>query len=206
MEHYKAALPYRDMIVGIGLDSNEYKRPPSLFEEVFSLARLDGFRITMHCDVGQDNTHEHIRQVASVVGGTGTDRIDHGLNAADEQELMDLILERDIGMTLCPWAYMRYQTYDELGPKMRVLFDAGIRITINSDDPPYMDNSWILHNMLLTKHFGFSDKEITTLARNAVSISWAAQSVKNKILQEIDAVYDRFYGSRLPHEVLLAPC
>lgn len=52
MDYYKAALPYRDMITGIGLDSNEYHRPPLLFQEVFSLARRDGFRITMHCDVG----------------------------------------------------------------------------------------------------------------------------------------------------------
>ena len=195
MEHYKAALPYRDMIVGIGLDSNEYERPPLMFQEVFSLARRDGFRITMHCDVGQDNTHEHIRQVASVIGGNGTDRIDHGLNAADEGELVDLILKRDIGMTLCPWAYMRYQTYEELGPKMRILFDAGIRITINSDDPPYMDDAWILHNMLLAKHFGFSDKEIATLARNAILISWAPQPVKERILKEVDAVYEKFYPS-----------
>ncbi|PCG90208.1 Adenosine/adenine deaminase [Penicillium occitanis (nom. inval.)] len=193
MDHYKAALPYRDMIAGIGLDSNEYQRPPLLFQEVFSLARRDGFRITMHCDVGQDNTHEHIRQVASEMGGNGADRIDHGLNAADRPELMDLILKRDIGMTICPWAYMRYQTYSELGPKMRLLFDAGIRITINSDDPAFMDDAWILHNWLLTKHFGFTDEEIVTLARNAVTVSWASQSIKDEILREIVAVYKRFY-------------
>lgn len=193
MDHYKAALPYRDMITGIGLDSNEYHRPPLLFQQVFSLARRDGFRITMHCDVGQDNTHEHIRQVASEIGGYGADRIDHGLNAADKPELVDLILKRDIGMTICPWAYMRYQTYTEIGPKMRRLFDAGIRITVNSDDPAFMDDAWILHNLLLTKHFGFTDKEIAMLARNAVTISWATQSTKEKILQEIDAVYKRFY-------------
>ena len=196
MEHYKAALPYRDMIVGIGLDSNEYERPPLMFQQVFSLARRDGFRITMHCDVGQDNTHEHIRQVASVIGGNGADRIDHGLNAADEGDLVDMILKRDIGMTLCPWAYMRYQTYEDLGPKMRILFDAGIRITINSDDPPYMDDAWILHNMLLAKHFGFNDKEIAALVRNAVLISWAPQPVKERVLKEIDTVYERFYPDK----------
>lgn len=193
MDHYLAALPYRDMIAGIGLDSNEYQRPPLLFQDVFSLARRNGFRITMHCDVGQDNTHEHIRQVVSEMGGNGADRIDHGLNAADRADLVDLILKRDIGMTICPWAYMRYQTYSDLGPKMRLLFDAGIRITINSDDPAFMDDAWILHNWLLTKRFGFTDEEIVTLARNAVTISWATQSIKDEIMREIDAVYKRFY-------------
>lgn len=193
MAHYKAALPYRDQIVGIGLDSNEYKRPPSLFQDVFTQARKDGFPITMHCDVGQDNIHEHIRQVVCEIGGHGCDRIDHGLNAADKPELVEMIRGRDIGMTICPWAYMRYQTYDELGPKMRLLFDAGIKITINSDDPAFMDDAWILHNYLLVKHFGFNDKEIAKLARNAAEICWAPQSTKDAIFQEINDVYNKYY-------------
>jgi adenosine deaminase len=197
MEHYKAALPYRDMIVGIGLDACEEDRPPSLFEELFSLARRDGFKLTMHCDVDQKNTPDHIRQVVSVVAGEGTDRIDHGLNAADEQHLIDLIVKRDLGMTLCPWSYMRHTTYAKLGPRIRTLYDAGIRITINSDDPSYMEDCWILHNMLLAKHLcGFSDKDIAVLARNAINISWAKQSVKEKILKEIETVYDGFYLSQ----------
>jgi adenosine deaminase len=185
------------MIVGIGLDSCEEDRPPLLFDELFSLARRDGFKLTMHCDVDQKDTPEHIRQVVSVIADEGTDRIDHGLNAADEQSLMDLILKRNIGMTICPWSYLRHTTYAKLGPSIRTLYDAGIRITINSDDPSYMEDCWILHNMLLVKHLcGFSDKDITVLARNAVNISWAQQSVKDKILQEIELVNDRYYQSQ----------
>ena len=194
MEHYKAALPYRDMIVGIGLDSNEYDRPPSLFEEVFALARRDGFNLTMHCDVGQKDTHDHIRQVASTVAGTGAERIDHGLNAVDEQDLIDLILEHKTGMTICPWAYSRHQTHGDIGPRIRKLYDAGIPIAIASDDPAFMEDTWILHNMLLVKKIcAFNDKDIAVLARNAVNISWAKPKVKNAILEEIDSVYDRYY-------------
>ena len=197
MVHYKAALPYRDIIVGIGLDSNEEDRPPSLFEEVFSLARRDGFKLTMHCDVGSKNTNEHIRQAASVVAGGGLDRIDHGLNAADEPGLIHLILKRDVGMTICPWSYMRHETYATLGHRIRVLYDAGIKISINSDDPAYMEDCWIWHNILLVKHLcGFDDKEILVLARNAVHISWAKHSIKENILREINDVYDKFHPSR----------
>lgn len=189
MEHYKAALPYRDMIAGIGLDSVEDGRPPSLFEEVFALARRDGLKLTMHCDVDQKDTADHIRQVASVVAGEGCDRIDHGLNAAEDPAKMELLLKRNMGMTLCPYSYMRHTTYDMLGPRIRTLYDAGIRISINSDDPSYMEDWWIFHNMLLVKHLcAFSDKDIVVLAKNAVNISWAEQSVKDKILEEIDAV------------------
>ncbi len=101
MQHYELALPYRDMIVGIGLDSNEYDRPPSLFLDLYSRARADGFKLTAHCDVTQPNTHEHIRQVAEVLGGTGAERVDHGLDAAERPELVKTIRERGMGMTLC---------------------------------------------------------------------------------------------------------
>lgn len=196
MEHYKASLPYHDIIVGIGLDSNEEDRPPSLFDDVFSLARRDGLKLTMHCDVDSKNTHEHIRQAASVIAGQGLDRIDHGLNAAENQGLIDLILKRDLGMTICPWSYLRHTTYAELGPKIRSLYDAGIKISINSDDPAYMEDCWILENMLLAKHLcGFDDKDIAVLARNAINISWAEPAVKENILQEIDLVYDRFHSA-----------
>lgn len=62
MESYLEALPFRDMIVGIGLDSNEYDRPPILFERLYLRARADGFKLTCHCDVTQKDTYEHIRQ------------------------------------------------------------------------------------------------------------------------------------------------
>ena len=82
------------MIIGVGLDSNEEQRPPVLFEEVFARARADGFRLTAHCDVGKTYPLEHIRQVASVIGHTGAERIDHGLNAVESPELMELIHEK----------------------------------------------------------------------------------------------------------------
>jgi adenosine deaminase len=194
MEHYKAALPYRDIIVGIGLDSNEEDRPPQLFDEVFSLARRDGFKLTMHCDVDSENTHEHIKQAASTVAGNGLDRIDHGLNAAEKQDLIDLILKRDLGMTICPWSYLRHTTFAELGPKIRTLYDAGIKISINSDDPAYMEDCWILENILLVKHLcNFDDNDVATLARNAVNSSFAKPAIKERILQEIDVVYNKFH-------------
>jgi adenosine deaminase len=62
MDTYIKALPFKDMIVGIGLDSNEFDRPPLLFEDIFLRARADGFKLTCHCDVTQKDTHEHIRQ------------------------------------------------------------------------------------------------------------------------------------------------
>ncbi|CAI6331884.1 unnamed protein product [Periconia digitata] len=186
MEHYNAALQYRDMIVGIGLDSNEVDRPPSLFEEVFLRARKDGFRLTAHCDVGKPYPLEHIHQVVSTMAGGGTDRIDHGLNAAGDPDLVNLIKEKDLGMTICPWSYIRHQPLDEVFERIRALFDAGIRITIASDDPAFMEDTWVQENLLVAKKYcNFTNSEIQRLAQNAINESWVSEDVKNRLLREL---------------------
>lgn len=101
MEHYELALPYREVIVGIGLDSNEFDRPPKLFLELYARARADGFKLTAHCDVQQPATHENIRQVVEELGGTGAERVDHGLDTAEKLKLVKIIKEKGCGMTLC---------------------------------------------------------------------------------------------------------
>jgi adenosine deaminase len=186
MEHYAAALKYCDMIVGIGLDSNEVDRPPSLFDEIFVRARKDGFRLTAHCDVGKPYPLKHIHQVASSIAGTGADRIDHGLNAAGDADLMNLIKEKGLGMTICPWSYIRHQPMDEVFQRIRTLFDAGIVISIASDDPAFMEDTWLLENLLVVKRCcGFKNLEIQRLAENAITMCWASEDAKRSMLWEL---------------------
>ncbi|KAM0716686.1 hypothetical protein Q7P37_008131 [Cladosporium fusiforme] len=188
MEHYLASLAYRDMIVGIGLDSNEENRPPSLFEEIYLRARADGFRLTAHCDVGKAYPLEHVHQTVTAVGGTGADRVDHGLNAADSPELLHSIREKGIGMTICPWSYIRHQPFDEVFARIRTLFDAGVKIAIASDDPTFMEDTWMHENFLLAERFCmFSPDDMLRLARDAVDICWASDAVKREIINELDA-------------------
>lgn len=187
IEHYPMALPYRDMIVGIGLDGNEYDRPPILFEHLYLCARADGFKITSHCDVTQKDTHEHIRQVVDSIGGTGADRCDHGLDAADSPNLIAAIAQKGIAMTICPWAYVRHMSEEHLFRSIRTILDAGIKLTINSDSPAYMEDNWVIHNLLLVRQkCGFSNEELAKVERNAVDVCWADSETKNKILKEID--------------------
>lgn len=181
---YDAALPYKDMIIGIGLDSDEYDRPPKLFQQIFKRARQDGFKLTNHCDFNQKDTHEHIRQVIDVIGA---DRIDHGLNATDRDELMDVVKTKGIGMTICPCAYIRHTSEQEIFPRIRKLFDIGIKITIASDDPAYMEDNWVLHNLLMVRDkCKFTDEEMMKLQRNAVDICWAPESLKLLLSSELD--------------------
>lgn len=185
---YEACAPYQGVIFSaIGLDSNEFQRPPVLFDALFRRARNDGLKVTSHCDVGQRDTYEHIRQVVSEIADTGLDRIDHGLNAAEKPELMELIESRGLGMTLCPHAYHRRNPTAYVFPLVRKLFDAKIKITINSDDPAYMHDMWVSENLqLVRKHCRFSDDDMVRLQRNAIDICWASIEVKEELSKELN--------------------
>ena len=186
-DHYKLLLPYKDMIVGVGLDSNEYDNPPSRFYDLYQQARDDGFKLTCHCDVAQPATHENIRQVASMIGGTGAERIDHGLDAASDPDLVKLIKEKGTGMTLCPWAYVRHHTEKNLFAYLRILFDEGIIIMISSDSPAYVESQWLEENLKLIRlKASFTDEELEQLMKNAVEISWATVDVKRDFRQELE--------------------
>lgn len=193
IEQYDSALRFKDMIVGVGLDSNEYDRPPSLFYDLFKRARNDGFKITSHCDFNQKNTHEHVKQVAMHLGGDGASRVDHGLNAADLLGLMEVIKAAKMGLTICPCAYTRHAAIEEIFPRIRKLFDAGIKISIASDDPAYMENNWVLHNLLLERNkCKFTEADMATLQRNAIETSWAPDELKEELYHEFE-VFERPY-------------
>ncbi|KAJ6058671.1 hypothetical protein N7499_009725 [Penicillium canescens] len=174
----------------VGLASNAYERPPLLFEEGFGLARADGLHVTMHCDFGQKDTHEHVRQaIFEVCGGRGAERIDHGLDAWDEEGLWRGLVERGIGLTLCPHAYHRRTATEVLFPKIRGLVEAGVKICINSDDPTLMHDVWIDGNLQkVYSYCGFGKREMVQLVRNAVDMCWAGGDVKKAIHLELDGV------------------
>jgi adenosine deaminase len=182
-----------------GLDGAEAGRPPILFRSILERAARDGLKVTSHCDFAQPNTHEHIKQCASTICGTGLDRIDHGLSAADSHELIEMIKNNDIGMTLCPNAYNRRWSDHEVYPLIRRLFDADIKITINSDDPTYMNDKWIVHNMQMVRdRCPFSDMEMIQLAKNAIDICWASSARKKQLTDELFRYQDRMIFGKTP--------
>ncbi|KAB8215287.1 chitin synthase-domain-containing protein [Aspergillus novoparasiticus] len=198
LEALRSALPWaqtkdgkgKGLFHAVGLASNEYDRPPGLFEEGFLLAKEVGLHVTMHCDVDQKDVVEHMREgIFDVCAGAGADRIDHGLNAIDSPESMAALKEKNIGLTLCPHAYHRRQATGVLFPKIRRLWDEGVRFCINSDDPTYMHDVWIDGNMMkVYEYCGFTKSEMGKLVRNAVEMSWADEVTKAEILDELERV------------------
>ncbi|KAJ5091973.1 adenosine deaminase [Penicillium alfredii] len=189
---YDAALPWaavkggKGLFHAVGLASNAYERPILLFKNAFERARRDGLHTTTHCDFGQKDTHEHIRQAIFEVG---VERIDHGLDVLDREELVAGLKKRNVGLTLCPHAYHRRTATEVLFPKLRQLLDRGVQYCINSDDPVYMHDVWVDGNMEKAYYYGgLSKAEMVQLSRNAVDMCWADDEVKKGIYAELDAV------------------
>lgn len=183
LEHLEMAKPYHDRIVGVGLDSNERNNPPIKFFDVFRKARDHGWKLTMHCDVNQENSIQHIRQCLKDIR---VDRIDHGINALEDEEVCEEIKRREIGLTICPISN-RYVVQNLTVKEIRRLLNKGIKATINSDDPAYF-SAYLNDNFIQLQEEGdFTKEEIMTLATNAFEVAWLSDSKKRKYVERLKA-------------------
>ncbi|MGW0658070.1 adenosine deaminase [Streptodolium elevatio] len=177
------SLPYREWIVGVGLDSDEKGNPPSKFAAVYARARAEGYRLTMHCDVDQENSAEHIRQALFDIG---VDRIDHGVNSLEDPVLVEEILRRGIGLTVCPISN-GFVVDGIKGEAIREMLDKGMRVTLNSDDPAYFDG-YVQENIEVTqRELDLTRDELVQLQRNAFEITWLPRQLKDAYLAELEA-------------------
>lgn len=182
MEHLEMSLPYRGWIVGVGLDSDEKDNPPSKFAEVFARARAEGYKLTMHCDVNQKDIHGHIRECLDLIQ---VDRIDHGVNALEDEGLIKDIVERGLGLTVCPVSN-RFVVQSLTSAEIRTMLEKGIKATVNSDDPAYF-RAYMNDNFLeLAEEGDFSREEIVQLSQNAFEIAWLPAERKQHYLNELN--------------------
>jgi adenosine deaminase len=176
------SLPYRQWIVGVGLDSDEQGNPPEKFAGVFRRARAEGYQITMHCDTDQENSLEHIRQCLEVIE---VDRIDHGVNILESESLTADLRRRGLGLTVCPISN-RWCTGDLKAEQIKRLLGLGVRVTVNSDDPAYF-GGYVTDNLIATQQAaGLQVADLVRLQRNAIEIAWLPATVREQLLAEID--------------------
>ncbi|MEE6295936.1 adenosine deaminase [Georgenia wangjunii] len=177
------SLPYRDWILGVGLDSDEKGNPPAKFAAVFARARAEGYLLTMHCDIDQDDTHEHIRQAIEDIG---VDRVDHGSNAFERPALVESIKERGLGLTCCPisngWVVDGMKGTEIVG-----LLEAGIKVTINSDDPAYFGGYVAENYERLAADVDLTREQLIRLARNSFDVAWLSGRERDQYLAELEA-------------------
>ena len=187
MQTLEQALPYKHWLIGVGLDSDERDNPPLKFAEVFARARREGFKLTMHCDVNQENTLVHIRQVLDDIG---VDRIDHGVNSLEDPALCAVIKERGLGLTVCPISN-RFCTQDLTASHIRRMLELDMRATVNSDDPAYF-RGYLNENLrALHEEGNLSRDEIVRLVRNAFEVAWLDDTRRGAYLERLNQHLNR---------------
>jgi adenosine deaminase len=182
METLDESLPYGDWIVGVGLDSDEKNNPPVKFKDVFARARKESYRLTMHCDVDQENSVEHIWQCLNEIR---VERVDHGVNALEDEALIKEINSRHLGLTVCPISNS-YVTDGLKAAEIKSMLDEGVRATINSDDPAYF-SGYMNENLIAVQGaVQLTRDEMLQLARNAFTVSWLAENDKDRYLDALN--------------------
>ncbi len=179
----EAALPYKSQLLGVGLDSSEQGHPPSKFEQVFSLARREGLRVVAHA--GEEGPPEYIWQALDLLGA---ERIDHGVRAIEDDALMRRLANDQIPLTMCPLSNLRLRVVDRLSDHpLRRMLDAGIKVTINSDDPAYFGGYIAENYRAISDALGLDRDAIGRIARNSLDAAFIDDTHKAELLAEFDA-------------------
>jgi adenosine deaminase len=182
------ALPFRDHIVGIGLDSGEVGNPPEKFARVFARCRQLGFRLVAHA--GEEGPPAYVWTALDLLK---VERIDHGVQSTHDAALMQRLAQDRIALTVCPLSNLKLCVFPDLASHtLGQLLSAGIAATVNSDDPAYFGGYM---NDNFTQTFAalpLGAAEAYTLARNSFEASFIEPSAKQAFIDQLDDTFATF--------------
>jgi adenine deaminase len=186
MRTLEEALPYRDRIVGWGLDSSEIGNPPAKFADVFRAAQAYGFHTVMHA--GEEGPPDYVWQALDL----GAERIDHGVRSLEDPRLIARLVGERIPLTVCPLSNVRLRVFDRIEDhNLRRLLELGILATVHSDDPAYF-GGYIAANFAAVRAAGLSDRQLVQLARNSFTASFLPPLEKQRHIAAIDDTATRY--------------
>ena len=182
LETLAAAIPFRDQFIGVGLDSAEVGFPPSLFTEVFARAEALGLYRVAHA--GEEGGPEYVYEALELLG---VQRVDHGIRSVEDPQLLELLRERQIPLTVCPFSNVSLQATESLAVHpLPALLAAGLLVTISSDDPAYF-GGYIDDNLTaVQREFDLDPHQMATLARNSFHASFLSDDEKRRHLAAVD--------------------
>lgn len=182
-ETLEQALPWRDRFIGVGLDSSERGNPPTKFERVFARCRELGLHLVAHA--GEEGPPEYIRDALDRLH---VERIDHGVRCVEDPALVQRLAREQVALTVCPLSNVKLCVFPELGAhNLQTLLDAGLKVTVNSDDPAYF-GGYVNRNFLATFEAlpGLTARHAYTLARNSFEASFASPADQARWIGELD--------------------
>jgi adenine deaminase len=179
-----AALPFKNRIAGVGLDSSEKGNPPGKFKRVFERAREAGFFLTAHA--GEEGPPSYVWEALDVLGVA---RIDHGVRSMEDEPLVDRLARERVPLTVCPLSNVRLRVVEDLAHHpLRRMLDKGLVATVNSDDPAYFGGYVQENYRASAQALRLGRDEVATLVRNGVAASLMPKSEKTALLAEVDRV------------------
>ena len=185
METLEAALPFKQYLVGVGLDSDEKDNPPTKFAAAFARARAAGLKVTVHCDLNQKDIHDHLRQAIEEIQ---VDRIDHGGNILESPELMAAAKKKNLFFTVCPTFSGTVRNGGPPVDVVRGMLDNGMNLNINSDDPAYMGSEYITEVLIKAQaQSKLTKAELVRIERNGFNSAWIDTARRDRFIRKLDA-------------------
>jgi adenosine deaminase len=175
------ARPFRDWLVGVGLDSAERDHPPVKFRAVFERARDWGLHAVAHA--GEEGPPDYIRQALDVLKA---ERIDHGVRCEEDPALVARLAAEQVPLTVCPLSNVKLRVVPALGRhNLKRLLDRGLCVTVNSDDPAYF-GGYVEENFRACRAaLGLSDADVLRLAKNSFRASFVSEDERRRLLAEV---------------------
>ncbi len=164
----EAAKPYRHLITGVGLDSSENGHPPSKFQNVFSEAGQQGYKRVAHA--GEEGPAQYVWEALSLLN---VDRIDHGNRSMEDDNLIDMLADMDIGLTICPLSNTALCNVSDMKfHPLKNMLDRGVKVMVNSDDPAYFGGYMTENFKAVTNALNLDKDDIIKLSENAINVSF----------------------------------
>ena len=182
----EAALPFRDRFAGVGLDSSERGHPPEKFARVFARAGELGLRRVAHA--GEEGPANYVRTALDVLH---VERIDHGVRAVDDPDLVARLARERVPLTVCPLSNTKLRVYGRMEDHVLAdLLAAGVMATVNSDDPAYF-GGYVAANYeaVFTALPSLGAAEAYTLARNSLEASFASPERRAEMVARLDRAF-----------------
>ena len=188
-----AALPFQERIAGLGLGGPEVGNPPAKFARVFARARALGWRLVAHA--GEEGPASYVAEAVDVLN---VDRIDHGVRCEEDPALLRRLAETGVPLTVCPISNVKLRVVPDLAQhNLARLLRAGVRVTINSDDPSYFDG-YMTKNFVATQAaLGLTADEVYVVARNGFLAAFLSDADRVRHLAALDACW-RAAGAESP--------
>ena len=176
-ETLKSSEQFTDVIYGVGLDSAEMGNPPEKFINVFSKAKDMGYKLVAHA--GEEGPASYIW---SSLDALNVQRIDHGIRAIDDPDLMLRLIESQMPLTICPLSNVKLRVFDTMASHTILdMLDLGVCVTVNSDDPSYFGGYMTENFLALYDSLELSRDQAIRLINNSIDASFAEDSRKKEL-------------------------